>query len=407
MRVLSESELAAVLRQTCRDDCRVVVAGNFATPWRLLSLLDRTLETFRTFSLNAHAGWPCREGVRNETPFLGPGLRHDPRVHYVPARLSLVPALFQSRFPPDVVLLHTSPPYHGRVSLGIEVNILPAAIEMVRQRGGLVLAQINPQMPYTFGDSELDESLVDYAVEADDALDEPEPHVLDPVSAEIGERVSHYVRDGATLQLGIGAIPNAAVSHICPRRGLGVWSEMISDGIVALERHGSLRASEPISTSFLFGSSDLYTWCHRNERLVMRRTEIVNSPSNIAAQPAMFSLNAAVQVDLSAQANATHVRGAIYSGFGGQPDFVVGALHSHGGHAIIAVRSWHESSDSSCVLPLLTSPVCTFQHSLIASEHGVAEIFGRSDKEQRDDIIDHVADPRAREHLSTVTAHAL
>ena len=130
-----------------------------------------------------------------------------------------------------------------------------------------------------------------------------------------------------------------------------MWSEMVSDGVLALERRGAMDRARPIVASFLFGSPELYRWADRNSRLHMVRTETVNDPSMIARQPAMTSINSALQVDLFAQANAARVHGMIYSGFGGQTDFVVGALHSRGGRAIIALPSWHAKADVSTVVP--------------------------------------------------------
>jgi acyl-CoA hydrolase len=132
----------------------------------------------------------------------------------------------------------------------------------------------------------------------------------------------------------------------------------------------------------------------------MRRTEIVNDPSHIAAQRAVLSVNAAMQVDLFAQANASFVNRRIHSGFGGQPDFVTGALHSTGGHAIVALRAWHHKSDTSTVVALLDNPATSFQHTAIVSEHGCAELFGRSQHTQAQLIVDEVADPRARPELA-------
>jgi acyl-CoA hydrolase len=178
-----------------------------------------------------------------------------------------------------------------------------------------------------------------------------------------------------------------------------VWSELVSDGVLQLERAGALDRSRPIAASFLFGSQELYAWADRNPRLAMRRTEVINDPGTIAALPAMLSVNTALQLDLFAQANASYVRGAIYSGFGGQPDFVVGALHSKGGHAVIALRSWHEKSGTSNIVPVLAVPASSFQHSVVVTEHGRAEIFGRSQHMQARMLIEEVADPRSRNDL--------
>ncbi len=380
------------------------MSGNFATPWALVRLVDSALSEWHAFVLNPQEGWPRREGFVTETPFVGPGARHDPHLEYLPMRLSLVPRLFDSIRPPDAVLLHTSPPQNGKVSLGIEVNILPAAIERVRRRGGLVIAQVNRHMPYTLGDAEVDVADIDVAMEVDAPLPSPTVHRPDAAQDAIGERVARYASEGGTLQLGIGQIPDGATCHLRSLRQLGVWSEMVSDGVLSLEHAGVLDTDRPIVSSFLFGSPELYAWVQNNPRLAMRRTEIVNDPGRIASRPAMLSLNTALQVDLFAQANAGFVRGKPYSGFGGQPDFVVGALHSVGGHALIALRSWHDHSNSSNIVGLLGVPVSSFQHSVVITEHGAAEIFGRTRQAQTRLLIEEVADPRARSALWDVAS---
>jgi acyl-CoA hydrolase len=149
---------------------RVVVTGNFGTPWTILSAIDATLPTFRLYAINAQKGIPDREGVILETSFVGAAMRKNPRSLYYPSRLSLVPRLFASTLPPDVVVLHTTTPRDGTISLGVEVNILPAAVEAARARGGRVVIQMNPRMPYTYGDAVLKLEDVDYAVEVDEPL---------------------------------------------------------------------------------------------------------------------------------------------------------------------------------------------------------------------------------------------
>ncbi len=365
----------------------------------LLHALVASRERCRVFAINAQADWPLRPGLINETPFVGPGMRHDPLLDYLPMRLSLVPRLFDTLRPVDAVLIHTSVPRGGKVSLGIEVNILPAAIERTRAQGGLVIAQLNPNMPYTFGDGELSVDWIDFAIESDQPLPVAPLRQLSDTERRIGEQIARFADDGATLQLGIGRIPDAATIELVTRRHLGIWSEMISDGILTLDKAGCLDLGRPIQTSFLFGSSELYEWADANPRLQMIRTEVLNDPARIANNPAMVSVNMAMQIDLFAQANASFVGGVVHSGFGGQADFVIGALHSPGGHAVVALHSWHEKSDSSCVLPILDNPVTSFQHSAIVSDQGCAEIFGRSEQAQARLIIERVADPRARDKL--------
>lgn len=405
MRVIAEKQLEEALAELTVSQPRVVASGNLATPRVLLDILEHALESYRLFMLAARAPLATRDGVIFETPFAGPGMREaGERLDYLPMRLSLVPRLFATMRPPDVVLLHTSTPSKGKVSLGIEVNVLPAAVEAVRARGGLVIAQLNPNMPYTLGDSELDEELIDLAVEAPEPLQSPVLGAGHEHAQRIAELVATLVEEGATLQLGIGQIPDATLRALADRRGLAIWSEMISDGVMNLDRGGALDRARPIVCSFLFGSPELYAWVDRNQRLRMTRTETTNDPSRIAARRAMISINTALRIDLYDQAGASHIAGRLYSGFGGQPDFVEGALHSSGGHAVIALRSWHEPSDSSTIVPRLSDPVTSFQHSAVVTEQGCAHIFGRSQRAQARLLIDCAAHPDVREELHRCAA---
>jgi acyl-CoA hydrolase len=396
--VLSDSQLAAVL-SGLPGVPRVVAGGNFGTPRRSVAVLDGVVAEYRLFVLNAQPGLPDRDGVLLETPFVGPGMRGKQGLRYFPSRLSLVPHLLKETLLPDVVLVQTSTPVDGTVSLGVEINILPAAIEAVRARGGLTVAQVNPRMPYTYGDAVIAVDELDYAIECDEPLASPAPRALGDTARTIGERVAELVPEKATLQLGIGAVPDAVLNSLESRRGLAVWSEMFSDGVLALEKAGSLDPDVPITASFAFGTEELYEWVDRNPRVRMLRTEKTNDPGLIARQPRLVSVNSALQVDLFAQANAARVHGVIYSGFGGQTDFVVGALHSLGGHAIIALPSWHPKADVSTVIPRLAGPVTSFQHSFIVSEQGTATIWGEDAATQAQQIVDRVAHPDAREEL--------
>jgi acyl-CoA hydrolase len=377
----------------------VVVSGNHATPWHTLALVDAALPSYRLWALNGQRGLPDRDGVTLETPFVGPGMRRSPRLSYVPSRLSLVPTLLKSVTPPDVVVVHTTRPRHGKVSLGTEVNVLPAALEAARQRGGLVIAQANDHLPWTYGDAEIDLSMVDEIVEADEPLAHAPAPVVDEESARIGTLVADLVQDGATLQAGIGAVPDATMHGLADRRGLRIWTEMFSDSVLALERAGALDPTASITTSFVFGSEELLDWVDGNQRVRMTRTEVTNDPGRIAANPSMVSVNTALQVDLFGQANASRIQARIHSGFGGQTDFIVGALHSVGGQAIIALRSWHPKADVSTIVPLVDEPVTSFQMSTVVTEQGLAQVFGHDQHEQARQLIENAAHPSVREEL--------
>jgi len=404
MRFVDESQLAEHVAHLVERRPRVVVSGNFATPWVLLGAVDRVLPSYRLWALNGQPGLPDRDGVVHETPFVGAGVRASERLDYIPARLSLVPRLFGRTCIPDVVLLHVAPPRDGKVSLGVEVNVLPAAVEQCRRNGGIVIAQVNPDMPWTYGDSELDVEDVDLAIEAQEPLTSPAPRSPGPVEEAIGERVAGLVADRSTLQLGIGGVPDATLASLTGRRHLRLWTEMLSDGVLRLDQAGAFDPDIPLVASFLFGSPELYAWAHANPRLRMLRTELTNDPGRIAQQPLMTSVNSALQIDLFAQANASWVRGRIYSGFGGQSDFVVGALHSTGGQAIVALPSWHPRADRSTIVPVLDGPVTSFQHSWVVTEQGAAAITPEPFSVQIRNLVQTAAHPDARADLEQAAA---
>jgi len=174
---------------------------------------------------------------------------------------------------------------------------------------------------------------------------------------------------------------------------------MFSDGVLALHEGGALDEDIPLTASFIFGSRKLYDWLHLNKKVRINRTEVTNNPGNIERQAQMTSVNAALQVDLFDQANASRIKGHIYTGFGGSTDFIVGALHARGGQSFIALPSWHPKADVSTIVPLIDEPVTSFQHSAVATEQGIADVFGRTQAEQARNIIDQAAHPDAREHL--------
>ena len=398
MRVITLEQLPSVLGQL-QENPRVVVSGNFATPKALLDAFDTCVPAYILHMLNAQGNLPNREGVTYETAFVGPAMRNHPSLRYLPSRLSRLPELIRDHLRPDVVLVHTSTRRHDTVSLGIEVNVLPMAIETTKAHGGIVIAQANPKMPYTYGDAQIYENEIDFLVEVDEDLATHESGLLDETSQLIGELIAAQIEDGSTMQLGIGGVPDAVLSALTKRKGLRVWSEMFSDGVLNLHRKGALDDDVPLITSFIFGSRELYDWIELNRQVRMMRTEQTNDPTHIAKQAKMTSVNGALQVDLFDQANSSRLKGRIYSGFGGATDFVVGALHARGGQSFIALPSWHPKAGVSTIVPMITEPVTSFQHSAIATENGIAKIFGRTQGEQARNIIDQAAHPDAREEL--------
>lgn len=393
-----------------RDDMRVVTSGNCAAPLRVLAAFDTAVREYRLHLLNAPRGIPDRPGVMLETAFVGAGMRGSERLVYFPCRLSHLPLIYGPRLDVDVVIAHVSAPEAGKVSLGLEVNVMPSVIAACKSNGGVVIGQVNPQMPYTFGDGELSLDVFDALIEVDEPMLAHTPPERDTTVAAggmtrldsarvIGDLVARRVPDGAFLQLGIGEIPDAALDGLRAKRGLGIWSEVISDGVMELEEAGALAGDRTIVTSAMLGSPGLYRWAHRNERLRVLRTETTNDPAVIARNPMMTSVNTALQVDLFDQANASRIRSRIYSGFGGQSDFTVGALNSPGGQAIMALRSWHPGADVSTIVSQLDAPVTSFQHSAVITEQGVADIAMRDEKEQAVHLIEHAAHPAARDYL--------
>lgn len=398
MRVVTVDQLASALGRL-PENPRVLASGNFATPTVILHALDAVVPQYRLHMLNAQKPIPDREGVTYETTFVGPAMRRHPRLQYIPCRLSLVPVLYRDQYAPDVVLLHTSERRHDTVSLGTEVNVLPAAIESARARGALVIAQANPNMPYTYGDAQIYEHEIDFLVEVDEPLPTHDPGPINDTARQIGELIAARVQDASTLQLGIGAVPDAVLASLTQRKGMRIWTEMFSDGVLELHKRGALDTDIPLTASFLFGSQELYDWVHLNKRIRMLRTEKTNSPAEIARQARMTSVNAALQVDLFDQANASRVKRDIYSGFGGSTDFIVGSLHSRGGQSFMALASWHAKANVSTIVPLLEEPATSFQHSWVATENGLAQCFGRSEGEQARNIIEHAAHPSVRDEL--------
>ncbi len=399
MKQISIEELGSILAQLPTNP-RIVASGNFAAPLTTLNAVDQFLPTFTLHMLNAQPGIPHRPGVQHESAFVGPGMRGSSNLTYIPSRLSMVPLVYGTTCIPHVVIIHTSAEKFGALSLGTEVNVLPAAIEAARKNGGIVIAQANTQMPYTFGDAQISTDDIDYVIEVDEPLATHTRTASSSVAQAIGQKIAQEIPDRSTLQLGIGGIPDSVLDSLIEHQGLRIWTEMFSDGVLELHKRGALDPESQLTASFVFGSQELYDWLHLNQSVRMMRTETTNSPAHISQQRRMTSVNAALQVDLFDQANASRINTRIYSGFGGSTDFIVGAMHSEDGRSFMALPSWHDKSNSSTIVPLLDEPVTSFQHSFVVTENGIAQCAGVSQAQQARNLIDQAAHPAARDLLN-------
>lgn len=324
---------------------------------------------------------------------------------YIPMFLSEVPAIFRKKIIPlDVAMISVSPPdKHGFCSLGTSVDISLAAAQSAK----IVIAQINACMPRTHGDGLIHISEIDLQVEAAVALPEVPSPELSEENKAIGKYISDLIEDGSTLQMGIGAIPNAVLSWLGNHKNLGIHSEMFSDGVLPLVESGVINGSLKkkhrgmIVSSFVIGSRKLYDFIDDNPIVQMLDFEYVNNTSVIKKNPKVVAINSAIEIDVTGQVCADSIGSKIYSGVGGQMDFIRGASLSEGGKPIIALSSTTRSGKSK-IVPILeqgAGVVTTRAHvHYVVTEYGVAYLYGKSIKE-RIKLLISIAHPAHREEL--------
>jgi acetyl-CoA hydrolase len=327
---------------------------------------------------------------------------------YVPAFLSDVPALFaDGLLPLDVALLHVSPPdAHGYCSLGVSVDCALAAARAARVR----IAQLNPRMPRTHGDAFLHVSQFDAVVEVDDLLPEAEAPAPSAVHHAIAGHVAELIDDGATLQLGIGAIPNAVAAALRDRRDLGIHSEVVSDGVMELIEAGVVTGDRKtinrgkVVVAFLNGSRALYDFADDNPMVEMRPVDYTNDTRVIMRLDNMVAVNSAIQMDLTGQVCAESVGTRMYSGVGGQMDFLRGAALSRGGQPVIALPATARAGSVSRIVTTLDAgaAVTTTRAHVhwVITEHGRVNLHGL-DIVQRARALIGIADPRFRDELTS------
>jgi 4-hydroxybutyrate CoA-transferase len=396
---------------------RVYISGNAATPFRLTEALaqrkDKLNDVEITHVLLLGDDPLSKPGMephfRHNSLFVGPADRaaiNDGRADYTPVFLYEIPTLFyKDLLPLDVAFLHVSPPdEHGFVSLGVECLGSKAAAETAK----IVVAQVNDRMPRTLGDSFLHVSRFAKLVEVSDELPELNIPQFTEVEKKIGNHIASLVDDGCTLQLGIGGIPNAALKAMFTKRDLGIHTEMVSDGIIEAINAGVITGAKKtlhpgkVIATFYFGTKTLYDYIDNNPIFETHPTNYTNHPFVVGQNDKMIAINSAIEVDLTGQVCSDSIGTRIYSGFGGQVDFIRGAAQSKGGKPIIALPSSAKNDTISKIVPTLQvgAGVVTTRADVhyVVTEHGIANLHGKNLKERAKALID-IAHPNFRASL--------
>jgi acyl-CoA hydrolase len=415
MRIVSAEEAVAGIKSG--DQIYVQMAS--AAPTTLIeALVARAPELHDVGLIHLHLEGPAphlepamASHFRHRALFIGPNARkavNEGRADFVPVFFSDIPALFTSgAYPLDAVFANVTPPdKHGFCSLNVSVEAMHAAIDAAKT----VIVQLNPSMPRTLGESFIHISQIDLAVEVDQP---PYPYArpeIGPLERRIGAYVADLIPDGATLQLGIGAIPAATAELLTDKKDLGVHTEMFTDAIVDLVEAGvvtgdrKVRNRGKLVATFLMGTPRLYDFLHDNPMVEMRPVDFTNDTHVIRSLDHMIAINSAIEVDLTGQVVADSIGYRMYSGVGGQMDFMRGAALAKGGRAIIALPSTAGSDGSvSRITPHLqegAGVVTTRAHvRTVVTEWGVAELWGKSLRERAKALIS-VAHPDHREWLT-------
>jgi acetyl-CoA hydrolase len=417
-KVVSAEQAISVIE----DGNRVFMTGNCAVPQQMLAaLVDRapSLYNVELMQVLAIAGSDyvspeLRDHLHVNTFFVSSNVRHavnEGRAGFTPAFLSEIPGLFAAgRIPLDVAMVQVSPPDdHGYCSYGIEVGVTKTAADAAK----IVIAEINPEMPRTLGDSFVHISKLNYVVEVDYALPEITMAGGGAIADQIADHIAALIPDGATLQTGIGEIPDAVLRKLGNHKDLGVHTELFSDGIIDLFDQGVLTCERKsfhpgkIIAGFMLGTKRLYDFVDDNPIVELHPTEYVNDPYLIARNDRMVAINSAIEVDLTGQVCADSIGTRFYSGVGGQLDFIRGASRSQGGVPIIALPSTAKDDMISRIVPTLNvgAGVTTTRNDVhyIVTEYGVADLYGKTVRDRAKALVD-IAHPNFREELTESAA---
>lgn len=397
---------------------RIYLGGGAGVPKVLIDGLTRhasqlsavELTHILTFADAPYVKPEFQESIRVNALFIGPNVREavqKGQADFTPVFLSEIPGLFRNGLLPiDVVLISISPPdEHGFCSFGVEVGTSKPAAESART----IIAEVNRQMPRTLGDCFIHVSRLHHVVEVDYPLPEAPQGGSTDRHLQVGQHIAEMIPDGATLQMGIGSIPDAVLQNLGGHKDLGVHTELFSNGVIDMVDAGVITCARKsfhpgkIVAGFLFGSQPLYKFVHNNPIIEMHPTDYVNDPFNIAQNDNMVAINSALQVDLTGQVCADSIGPRIYSGVGGQLDFIRGAARSKGGLPIIAFLSTAKSDTISRIVPMLAegSGVVTTRNDVhyVVTEYGVAFLYGKTIRQRARELIG-IAHPKYRDQLT-------
>lgn len=398
---------------------RIFIGSGAAVPLALTDALAKNASHFSdnqivhllTLGSVNFLGEEFKNHFRDNSFFIGDNVRNavqNGKADYTPIFLSEIPRLLKSgSFPIEAALVMVSPPdNNGMCSLGVSVDIVKSAVESAN----IVIAQVNRNMPRTFGQTMIPYKKFDYVVEADTQLPELPPPESDHIIETVGKNIARLISDGSVLQLGIGGIPNAVLSNLKDKNDLGVHTEMFSDGIIDLMKNGNITNTTKkvlngrTATSFCFGTRALYDYVHDNPLVEFYPSDFMNDPFRISQNDNMVAVNSAIQIDLTGQVCADSLGPKFYSGIGGQVDFIRGTARSKGGKPIIAFSSTAKNGDVSRIVGQLSSGagVVTSRGDVhfVVTEYGITNLFGKSIRQRSLELI-QLAHPKFRDELMT------
>lgn len=397
---------------------RIFLTGNCSVPSKILSaLVDRAPE-LQDVEINqaltigsADYVSPEMEGhLQVNTMFISHNIRkavQEGRADFTPVLLSEFPLLFKNKILPlNVAFVHLSiPDQHGYCSFGVEVGLSKSAAESA----DIIIAEVNEQMPRTLGDSFIHVSAIDYIVPVDYPLPELPMGGGNPSDTvkKIAGYIAELIPDEATMQMGIGAIPDAVLKHLYDKKDLGIHTELFSDGVIDLVEAGVITNAKKtlhpgkIIAGFVLGTKRLYDWVHNNPLIEFLRTEYINDPFVISRNDRMVAVNSAIEIDLTGQICADSIGTKLYSGVGGQLDFVYGASRSKGGVPIIALPSTAKDFSRIVLTLKVGAGVVTTRNHVhyVVTEYGIADLYGKTIRERAQSLI-NVAHPKFREELT-------